>query len=195
MHFLTFRYSTKPRKATAQKVKKSVAKKSEKTAPIKRKTVSTHTPAAMHGDKRRHMPSASESSASDGGQSPIQYADSSSGEESFTSLDAILASRDLVLTIEHYYVVKFNMVERNQTKHYVGRLLEIDADREMYSFDFLRKKTDTTFVPLEKGDIAWVSKDNIVEEVVGTRLGTTSRQNCHIVFDTNITKLTNMYYN
>ncbi len=171
---------------------KSTAEKSKKTVLRKRKTVNTHTPAAMHGGKRRHMPSASESSASDGGQSPIQYADSTSGEESFTSLEAVPASRDLVLTIDHYYVVKFNMVERNQTKHYVGRLLETDGDREMYSFDFLRKKTDTTFAPLEKGDVAWVSKDNIVEEVVGTQLGTTSRQNRTIKFPS-INKFTNMY--
>lgn len=85
-----------------------------------------------------------------------------------------------------FCVVQLPLQEQNGMKHYVGQILEIEG--ENFKLNFMRKVATgvNVFVFLEKPDVAWISKQQIVTRVKPKPLGTTSRQNRKFSFNINL---------
>ncbi len=128
---------------------------------------------------QRHI----EESSSEDEPEYLAVSDTDMDPETFSDLEAKQEFQpDLNFGKDDFCVVEFELNEKSGSKHYVGKILEIEG--ENFKIDFMRKTTgDNTFVFLENSDIAWINKNRIVTKVNALKLGTTSRQNRKISFD------------
>lgn len=105
--------------------------------------------------------------------------------ESFGSLEE--EDFSFTPTAGQFYLVQYETAEDKCIKHYIGELLDFNEAADVYNFSSLRLRHGK-FVYPNIPDLTTVKKNEIVKEVTGTRLGTTSRQNRARTFDVDVVK-------
>lgn len=86
------------------------------------------------------------------------------------------------LIVSDFCLVKFLTEEDQQTKYYIGQIIQLH--HEAYEFSFLRriKNNSLTFSFPQVPDVTTVPKNDVIQRVLPLKRGGTARQNRHYTF-------------
>lgn len=92
------------------------------------------------------------------------------------------------MIVGEFFMVELLTQDDNQSKHYIGELLDLQHDSNVYVFFFLRYQKFRRLIYPNITDKATVQRAMIRKKIIGNRLGTTKRQKRTLSIDVDVTK-------
>ena len=188
------------KKIVAEKKKEKEEKKiSSATAKKGKRMPPAPVDVSLSTKRKRGRPKKDESSSdSDSDDQDIRYDSSGDDPETVSDLEEAddVSQKNRTFAVGDFCVVAVVTEHDKTVKHYVGEVksIKLDSNNSIYELNCLRKQKDNRFLFRPVPDLCWFAESAIKEKVERIKVGTTSRQSEHYIFDADIiSTYRNMY--